>query len=76
MNIELMWQSASSWVECIVQRVVHKVVNRGHVDVGKTIQPPSEVGRVVVGSEYAAELSVENVLTPRSVEEKNNVINV
>lgn len=59
---ELVRQCSSPRVECMRDRVVKKVADARHVDVGEAVQAASEVGRVVKRPKDAAELRVERVL--------------
>jgi len=49
-------------VECVVERIFEEVDERRSVDVGETIQTPSEVRWIVVGAEQTAEALVEQHL--------------
>ena len=57
-----MWQSSPLRVERVVERIFQKVDERRRVDVGKTTETTSEIGRVVVCSEEAAETCIEQFL--------------
>lgn len=62
-----MLQRCASWEEGVLQVVVEQATDGGHVDVGKAGEAAREVGGVVVRSEKAPELAVEDVLGLSSV---------
>lgn len=57
-----MLQRSASGEEGVLQVVVQQAADGGHVDVRKAREAAGEIGGVVVGTEEAPKLRVENVL--------------
>ena len=57
-----MGQGLSSGNECILEGVVHEIVQGGGVEVRERGQPTTEVGRALLRAKYATESKIVRLL--------------
>ena len=67
-----MRQGRTLWVKCVIKRVVEKVYDGRHVNVGKTVKSSREVRRVVERSKQTSETFVEQFFRHQSVNTKHH----
>ena len=57
-----MGQGLSSWNECILEGVVHEIVQGGGVEVRERGQPTTKVGRALLRAKYATKSKIVRLL--------------
>ena len=57
-----MWQRLPSGNECVLEGIVHKIVQRGGVEVGEGGQPTAKVGGALLRTKHATKSQIVRLL--------------
>lgn len=73
-----MLQRSPSWIKCVIRFIVQETAQRCHVDICKSRETPQEVSWILISSEYASKLCIEEIPVHLPVcqrENKDNKVN-
>lgn len=56
-----MLQRSPSWIKCVIRFVVQEAAQWCHVDICKSRETPQEVSWILISSEYASKLCIEEI---------------